>query len=208
MADSKPGSARYWVGILYPENMVEDWQLKIGDITELPFAYCVHDKDLDNDDDDRKVHVHIILAWPNTTTYNNAFKVFNKLSADGKRALNKIENVVNIRHKYNYLIHDTESCRKQGKHLYDVKERITGNNFDIGAYEQISQAEKDAKLRELANDITNNGYSNFADFYMHVLSNYDNSYFEIVKGYSGFLERLTRGNYQKWVVRMQMSKDC
>ena len=40
------------------------------------------------------------------------------------------------------LIHDTDTCRKQGKELYPPENRITGNNFDIGAYEQVGIAEK------------------------------------------------------------------
>ena len=37
---------RYWWGILYPENMIENWKDQIEDVLQLPFCYCVHDKDL------------------------------------------------------------------------------------------------------------------------------------------------------------------
>ena len=188
---------KYWVGILYPENMVENWKDEIGDLLQLPYAYCVHDKDLDNDGDDRKTHVHLILTFPNTTTYKHAFDVYNKLSASGRVAINKIEMIINIRHMYNYLIHDTDDCRKKGKYLYDKAERITGNNFDIGSLEQMSAIEKDKMLIELANEIAQKNFTNFADFYLFVMSNYDEVYFQLVKGYSGFLERLTKGNYQR-----------
>lgn len=207
MANQGVGSAKYWVGILYPENMIEDWKECIGDTVEVAYAYCVHDKDLDNDGDDRKVHLHLILAFPNTTTYKNAFSVFSTLNAPGRVCVNTVQKVINIRQKYEYLIHNTDDCRKKNKHLYDVKERITGNNFDIGAFEQISSAEKNKMLLELCNDISQNGFTNFADFYLYVMSNYDDNYFEILKGYSGFLERLTRGNYQKVYMQMQMQKD-
>ena len=50
---------------------------------------------------------------------------------------------------YNYLIHDTEDSRKKHKHQYDKSERITGNNFDIGSYEQLSVDEKNSILVEL-----------------------------------------------------------
>lgn len=189
--------SRHWVGVLYPENMIEDWQEEIGDLLELPFAYCIHDKDLDDVDDERKTHVHLIIVFPNTTTYKSAFSVFSKLNALGKVSVNCIERVINIRQKYEYLIHNTETCKKKGKHLYDVKERISGNNFDIGSFEQISVAEKNAMLQELCNVIVQEQYTNFIDFYMHVMSNFDTNYFEVLKGYSGFLERLTKGNYQK-----------
>lgn len=200
--------SKYWVGVLYPENMVANWQEEIGDILELPFAYCIHDKDMDDVDDERKVHVHLIIAFPNTTTYNHAFGVFNKLSEQGRSALNKIEQIINIRQKYEYLIHNTDTCKKKGKFLYPTKERIIGNNFDIGAYEQISAAEKCAMLKELCNVIVQEKFTNFIDFYMHVISNFDENYFEVLKGYSGFLERLTKGNYQKVQVQAQMSRDC
>lgn len=191
---------KYWVGILYPENMIKNWKEELGDLLQLPYAYCVHDKDLDNDGDDRKVHVHLILTFPNTTTYNHAYKVFSKLNENGRVSVNKIEMIINIRHMYDYLIHDTDDCRKKGKHLYNIKERVTGNNFDIGFYEQLSMAEKNKMLQELCNLIVQENFTNFIDFYMHVLSNYDDIYFDIIKGYSGFLERLTKGNYQKNVL--------
>lgn len=106
--------SRYWVGVLYNENMLENWQTEIGDILQLPFCYCIHDRDkLADESEDRKTHIHLIIAFNNTTTYNHAFNIFNMLSAEGKNALNKIESVVSIRSMYDYLIHDTETCRKK-----------------------------------------------------------------------------------------------
>lgn len=188
--------ARYWVGVLYPENMREDWENEIGDLLQLPYAYCVHDKDLDNDKDERKKHLHLIVVFPNTTTYKHALSVFEELSAAGKSCLNKIEAVINIRSKFNYLIHDTETCRKENKYLYDKSERIVGNNFDIGSYEQVSAQEKLDKAQELADLLMKNRFVDFGEFYMYVMSNFDNSYFEIIKTNSGFYERLTKSNYQ------------
>ena len=190
---------RFWVGVLYPENMRPDWQDTLPDIVQLPYAYCIHSADKDSKSEYRKDHVHLILAFPNTTTYNHALQVFGLLSADGKKAINKCEAVINIRHAYDYLIHDTEGCRKLGKELYDKTARITGNNFDIGAYEQLGAAEKNSICKELCNLIITEGFMNFADFYMYVISNFeDSNYFEVLKTYSGLFERLTRANYQKW----------
>lgn len=198
MAEEKKPNAKYWVGILYLENMIEDWKDSIGDTVELPVAYCVHDQDLDNDGDCRKPHVHMILAFPNTTTYKNALSVYDLLSAPGKKAINTCKKVISIRGSYNYLIHDTDDCRKKGKHLYDKSERITLNNFDIGAYEQLDISQKNEMIRELAKDIIDHNFINFTDFYCYVLSNYEDlNYFDLVKSYSGLFERLTKGNYQK-----------
>lgn len=192
----KINKARFWTGVLYPENMVTDWADKIGDLVQVPYAYCVHSKDTDTKSDHRKDHVHVILSFPNTTTYNHAMEVFELLSAPEKKALNTCQAVVSIRGAYDYLIHDTDACRKAQKHLYDKSERITGNNFDIGSYEQLSKVDKLSIQKELADVIVLNNFTDFTDFYKYVVSNYDDTnYFETVVTYSGFFERLTRGNY-------------
>lgn len=196
---NRVNKARFWTGVLYQENMREDWRDKIDDILQMPFVYCEHTQDKDSKSEHRKDHVHIIIAFPNTTTYNHAMTVFGLLSAEGKTALNKIEAVINVRHMYDYLIHDTNKCKELGKEQYSSEARITGNNFDIGAFEQLGAKEKDDMCKELCTAIIDNGFTNFTDFFEFVLATYeDTNYFEILKTYSGLFERLTRGNFQKW----------
>lgn len=195
---NRRAKARYWVGVCYPENMVDDWEIRIGDIVELPFAYCKHTVDIDSMSEHRKDHVHIILVFPNTTTYNHAYNAFNKLAVKGKKCLPWCEPVINIRSKYEYLIHNTETAKKQGKYLYQPIDRITGNNFDIGNYEQLSQADKDKMLRDICDYIFDHKITNFADLYMLTMSDLGTEYFEIIKTYSGFLERLTKGIFLKY----------
>ena len=190
--------ARYWAAVGYPENMRSDWQEVIGEVLQLPYAYCIHDKDVTGDNEDRKTHVHILLAYPNTTTYKSALSTFQGLSAPGKQAFNTCEKVQNVRFYYNYLIHDTDDCKKKHKHLYSPSERICGNNFDIGSYEQMSLAEKKQIRRELAQIIRDKGFKNYLDFYNCVVDNLPDEYEEVCVTYSGHFERLTKGNFQKW----------
>lgn len=204
---SRINKARYWTGVLYPENMIEGWEQKIGDIVEVPFAYCIHDKDLDKGDDERKKHVHLILVFPNTTTYKHALGVFKLLSAQGNLAINTCQAIINIRHCYDYLIHDTETCRKEGKYLYSPDERVTGNLFDIGAFEQISTVEKRQMLKDLCDYIIEMRICNLADFYIGASQNFDASYFEVIQGNNAFLDRLTRGNYLKYSEKVRDSEE-
>lgn len=195
MSDKK---TRYWVGVGYPESMRPDWKEIIGDTVQLPYAYCVHDKDNDGHNGDRKVHVHMILAWPSPTTYKHALSVFNELAADGKVAFNTIKPVIHMRNQYDYLIHDTEDCKKKQKHLYDRSERIEGNNFDIGAYSQLSIQEKQEMRIALSSLVFEKGFTNYTDLYMYVISNFDYTYEEIVVSHSGHFRELCRGNFLKW----------
>lgn len=196
---AKIDKARFWTGVLYPENMREDWKDIIGDTLQYPYAYCQHSQDKDTKSEHRKDHVHLIVAFPNTTTYKHALNVMDLLSAEGKKAINKCEAVIGIRNVYDYLIHDTEDCRKKGKELYDPSERITGNNFDIGAYEQLGTAEKNEMFLEMGEAIREHGFTNYMDFYEYVVDTYeDMNYIEVMRAYSSHFERLTRGNHHKW----------
>lgn len=190
--------SRYWVGVLYQENMLEDWREQIDQIVQVPYAYCEHNQDLQTDGDARKEHLHLILVFPNTTTYKHALTIFGLLSKAGASCINTCKAIINIRWMYDYLIHDTEDCRKKKKHLYDKSERILGNLFDIGAYEQVSAAEKNDICKELANVIRVNGITNFMDLYVYVADECEDSiYFEILKSNASFLSALCKGMFHK-----------
>lgn len=200
------GKARYWCAVLYPENMLDNWQEVIGDKLGLPYCYCIHDKDSlgtykakveDEGHDSRKVHIHVIVAFPNTTTYKTAFNTFQKLAKDGCKCLAWCEAVNTIRNKYEYLIHNTETAKKQGKYQYSPSERIMGNNFDIGNFEQVSKADKLAMSKEICQLIVNDRITNFADLFLTIVNNYDNEYFEMLQTNSGFYSRLLDGMYQR-----------
>lgn len=189
--------ARYWVGVGYPENMRPDWKDVIGEVTQLPYAYCVHDKDVDGAEDDRKEHVHILLAFPNTTTYKSALSILQELSAPGKKAFNTVQKVNNVRFMYNYLIHDTEDSRKKHKHQYDPKERITGNNFDIGSYEQISVADRQRIRREIGMMIFEHPeIVDYSDLYAFIIGSCDPEYEDVLCANSGHFWRLCGGRFR------------
>ena len=189
--------ARYWCAVLYPENMIDDWQNQIGDKLQMPFCYCVHDSDVDKAGEHRKTHVHVMICYTNTVRASAVYKVFDRLSKTGYRCLSTIEPVNNVRHMYEYLIHNTESARKQKKFQYDKAQRICGNNFDIGSFEQISVAEKSQMCKEICQFIIDNGFINFTDFYEAFLLKFDSGYFSIIQTYSGLFERLCKGNWQR-----------
>ena len=191
--------ARYWVAVGYPENMLPDWQDRIDDLVERPYAYCVHDKDkfeITGEEEDRKVHVHIILAWDGPTTYKNALAVFRRLNKKKKNAIPWCEPVANIGRKYAYLIHDTVKARELRKYQYDKSERITGNNFDIGNYIQISEADIKMMRRELADCIVDNNIMDYRTFYQMVRE-MPVEYEEVLTRYSAHFERILKGNYLK-----------
>ena len=197
---------RYWWAVLWTENLPSNWEDTIDDTVQLPFAYCKHFKDLDTKKESRKDHVHVLIAFPNPTTYTHALNVFKMIGGvNGDKAVNTCQAVLNIRHCYDYLIHDTEKCKKDGKHLYESFERVCGNNFDIGIYEQVSQHDKDIKLREIIKFIRVNNMLNMADFWDKFDEVYedDDVAFEVVKGYNSMIDRTIKGNYQRYKLQQE-----
>lgn len=185
--------ARYWCAVMYPESMIDDWKETIGDLLEYPYEYCVHDKDTDKKGVLRKEHVHINLVFPNTTTYNHALKAFQRLGD-----INTCQRVMSIRHAHDYLIHDTDSARKQGKHQYDVSERVSGNNFDIGAYEQLGVADKQAIIDSICKIIEVNNFMDFYELNMYIIDNCDLEYKQVFRSHQGYFSNLVRGKYLHW----------
>lgn len=168
---------RFWVGVCWLESMRPDWEEDIEDLFQgFPASYVIHNKDWDDGEPQqpRKLHVHIMLVYPNTTTYNAARRVFNTLSLPGKECCNKCEPVFGVRNKYNYLIHDTKKCaairardiaagRRLTKYLYSEDDRVHINGFDIGLYEQISTEDKTNIIFNMSFMLEDKVITNYAD---------------------------------------------
>ena len=117
----------------------------------------------------------------------------------GKKAINKCEAVVGIRNVYDYLIHDTEDCRKKGKEQYDPSSVSRATTLTLVRMSSLAQPRKNEMFLEMGQAIREHGFTNYMDFYEFVVDTYeDMNYIEVMRCYSGHFERMTRGNYQRW----------
>lgn len=219
---NKIEKAKVWLGVTYPENMVEGWQDDVSDILQgIPYAYCIHDKDKEGhvtvEDaissyvqklSDRKTHVHWILYLKDvkngTTTRKHATEILNLLSAPGRVCAPTAEACLNIEHAWDYLIHDTENARKKGKHLYSPEERITGNCFDIERYVILSEERKNLMSKEIADYIVKNGIKDLAQLYVRITEDFSEDYYQIFKAYNHMYDSLCRGVYNGSVRKLKV----
>ena len=188
---SKNIKSRYWQVVLYPENLIDNWEDELIK-TGLPIAYCLHT-------DSEKPHIHMIGAWENNTTYKSAFEFFERLNKENQKAFNKIEKCFNIENAYNYLIHDTDDCRKKGKYQYKKEDRKCINNFDIHFYAQKSVEQEEEQFDEICDIIISEGFTNFKQLHMYIKSNYDRDYLGVVKKNIYYFTSLTKANYYEEV---------
>ena len=195
---------KYWTCVFWEENLVDDWQEVISLKFQNPCCYCIHDV-ADPEEKEFKWHVHVIIAFPNTTTYNHALSVF-KAICTNNNPINYCERVFNIRYMYDYIIHDTEDARKKHKHQYSVDDRVLVNNFDIHFFEQTSQVDKNLMLKQIKKIIIQNNVMNFVDLEITLNSlDLDTSLVdEVLVGYHGYLAEYCKGNY----LRYQFKKEC
>lgn len=222
MADSAGfiNKAKYWDVIIYPENLDYETLEDASDVLGVPFAYCVHDKDKDGHNGDRKTHIHVCVSYPNTTTRKHVYEMFQALSKPGKKCAIPPQAAGDVRHSYDYLIHDTDNARKKGKHQYDPSERVLCNGYDIGLYEQISQAEKDEMAQELCDFAMTYGFEHMAALYkafrncsLHpeieqcarFAENYG-AYFQVFKSINAMLDRICRGHHQEALKKTREAK--
>lgn len=188
-----------WEGILYPENMRDDWLEVIEDLIPYPISYCIHDKDKEGHDGDRKTHIHMIMVTGdsrNRTTQKHALAVYNRLSKDGKICCSTCQPVFNLPRAYDYLIHDTEKAKKDGKHLYDRSERKCLNCFDIANYETLTDTQKNLMLIELCDMIQEKKIMDISALYS-VVRELDTHYFIVFKSYNSILRAMTEGVYHQ-----------
>lgn len=180
--------------------MNPSWRSDVYRVLEgVPFAYCIHDKDIDSETKDRKVHVHFLVVLPANTTDKYITKVFNEgLSLPGKTAFIQARPALTVRGAYDYLIHKTESAIVSGKYQYPEVDRVCGNNFDIGLFEQVSLEEKKSFRNELVFYIHEQNFTTFRSFMNLGLLHYKDQqelFLEVVASYSGFFTNLIKGNY-------------
>ena len=71
---------KYWAFVLYLESAPENWK-ELLQLRGIPVCISpYHDKDINPDGTPKKPHYHIILCFPNTTTYNNVKNITDSLN--------------------------------------------------------------------------------------------------------------------------------
>lgn len=74
LSNKKDKGRHFWY-VVYPDSAPKDW---IERLKSTGLAFCIsplHDKDTNPDGTKKKAHWHVIVSWPNTTTYSAALKL-------------------------------------------------------------------------------------------------------------------------------------
>lgn len=150
--------AKYWTCIIYPDSLPENYLEIIEDSLLACALSPLHDKDLTKEGEEKKAHYHLVIAFNNTTTYNNVLSFTKLLNATIPKK------VMNISAIFDYLTHENNA----NKYHYSKSDIKLLNGFDISKY--ASGEDVRNNLLALLSYIKYNNITNFKSLVSYVIS--------------------------------------
>lgn len=114
--------AHNWTFLVYPESAPEDWEDILAGYT---YCYCLHDKDVDKNGKLKKAHIHVLLSFDGTTTYNAVKQLTDALTSPIPQPARSLRGMIR------YLIH----ADNKNKYQYDRNAIVS-----VGMDQEIEQA--------------------------------------------------------------------
>lgn len=157
MAEEKSQpKATYFTFLLYPESIPDNW-VELLESTGLQMAISpLHNRDktekkelLEQGQVFKKEHYHVIYIAKNAITPEAVRNRIKRLLGD--KSVNMVQPIAtSVVNAYLYLTHESKDAIAKKKHVYDKKDIIHLNNFDIDRFEMFDVHEK----RDMINSIT------------------------------------------------------
>lgn len=141
---SEKAKSRYFTFLLYPESIPEDWLLKL-ELTDIPMAISpLHDKDKKEGKEKgfKKPHYHVVYIAKNPVTAHSVRMRIKRALGDDSIAKVQIIKTT-VENMYLYLTHESKDAIEKNKYVYDKKDIILINNFDIDRYITLDVEEKE-----------------------------------------------------------------
>lgn len=156
MAEEKSqAKSTYFTFLLYPESIPDNW-IELLESTNLQMAISpLHNKDktekkelLEQGQEYKKEHYHVIYIAKNAITPEAVRNRIKRLLGD--KSVNMVQPIAtSVVNAYLYLTHESKDAIAKKKHVYDKKDIIHLNNFDVDRFEMFDVHEK----RDMINSI-------------------------------------------------------
>lgn len=108
----------FWIVSYLPPSVIRSLITNLDGL--IHYAFCTHDRDITSDGELKKLHTHILLYFEERVSSSYVAFWFHTLEI-------KIISRTNVANEWNYLIHDSDNCRKEKKFPYPVVDRISDN---------------------------------------------------------------------------------
>lgn len=109
-----------------------------------------------------KPHYHVIYIAKNPVTADSVRKKIQKLL--GAQALAEVKIIASsVRNMYDYLTHESVDAIAKKKHVYDKKDILCLNNFDIDRYDELDAADKKELFYDVLDLILSKKFKNIIE---------------------------------------------
>lgn len=161
----KNTKARHFGFLLYPDSIPNNWKEKLESLGISMAVSPLHDMDEKKDEDTwnsndvirngkhyKKPHYHVIYIARNPVTIES---VRNKIKRKlGNSSIAHVEILDYIKGSYEYLTHESKDAIAKNKHIYDKKNILHINDFDLDRYITLDESQK-RELRDQLVEIIN-----------------------------------------------------
>lgn len=153
--DKNQVKSTYFTFLLYPDSIPDNW-VELLESTNLQMAISpLHNKDktekkelLEQGQEYKKEHYHVIYIAKNAITPEAVRNRIKRLLGD--KSVNMVQPIAtSVVNAYLYLTHESKDAIAKKKHVYDKKDIIHLNNFDVDRFEMFDVHEK----RDMINSI-------------------------------------------------------
>lgn len=201
--------SRYFTFLIYPdgEGLPLDWRERLERIG-VPIAISpLHDKDKAKGGGFKKAHYHGIYVANNPVTsesVRNKIRAILSSEQEECKAIAKVQIIrESVENVYLYLTHESKDAKAKGKYIYDKKDILHINNFDIERYIVIDTETKNQVLKTLLQIIRAYGIPNILDLHDFVEENGEaygidlNLFLSTIENKSSLLRLYFDGAYQR-----------
>lgn len=124
--------------LLYPDSAPEDWRSRLENTGIAIVVSPFHNRDIDRGKTaPKKAHWHVIALFEEPMRKGEIYRTFARAleGPNGPEAVATILEVNSLEGMYNYLTHNTDKARADGKAQYDPNDMLFFNGFEE-LYEQ------------------------------------------------------------------------
>ena len=173
---TKITKARHFGFLLYPESIPKNWKEQLENLGVSLAVSPLHDSDEKETKDlseqeklivknggkvYKKPHYHVIYVAKNPVTVESVRKKIKRKL--GNNSVAHLEIIDYIKGSYEYLTHESKDAKAKNKHVYDKKDILHINDFDIDRYVTLDESQKRELKNQLVNIILQCGIVNFKE---------------------------------------------
>lgn len=162
--------------MLYPDSAPEDWRSRLENTGVAIAVSPFHNRDIDRGKKEpKKAHWHVMALYEEPVLRSSAFLTFARAleGPNGPEAVKTILDIKSLNGLYDYLTHDTDKARADGKAQYDPKDILLFNGFEE-LYEQKLNEGKLVPVKDAVIDlILDKRFVSVADMLVYVRDHAD-----------------------------------